>query len=60
MLASAKLRDLQPALSERRHIRLNIGGATGAESEVSDGKIFIGPAAEAVRVRTGERGEVAV
>lgn len=34
--------------------------AAGRTGEVGDGKIFLIPVADAVRVRTGERGELAV
>ena len=33
---------------------------TGRTGEVGDGKIFVIPVADAVRVRTGERGEAAI
>ena len=34
--------------------------STGRTGEVGDGKIFLIPVADAVRVRTGERGEAAI
>jgi nitrogen regulatory protein P-II 1 len=34
--------------------------ATGRTGEVGDGKIFLIPISDAVRVRTGERGEAAI
>lgn len=33
---------------------------TGDKGEIGDGKIFVTPVADVVRVRTGERGEAAV
>jgi nitrogen regulatory protein P-II 1 len=33
---------------------------TGRTGEVGDGKIFLIPVSDAVRVRTGERGEAAI
>lgn len=33
---------------------------TGADGEVGDGKIFIFPVEEAIRIRTGERGDAAI
>ncbi|MBS5450492.1 MAG: P-II family nitrogen regulator [Coriobacteriia bacterium] len=38
-----------------------IGSAkTGTDGEVGDGKIFIYPVEEAIRIRTGERGDAAI
>jgi nitrogen regulatory protein P-II 1 len=36
------------------------GGRTGEEGEIGDGKIFILPMDECVRIRTGERGSEAI
>ena len=36
------------------------GGRTGEEGEIGDGKIFILPMGECVRIRTGERGREAI
>ena len=36
------------------------GGRTGEEGEIGDGKIFILPMDECVRIRTGERGREAI
>ena len=35
-------------------------GRTGPEGRIGDGKIFVGPIDEAVRIRTGEKGEEAI
>jgi nitrogen regulatory protein P-II 1 len=36
------------------------GGRTGADGEIGDGKIFILPMDDCVRIRTGERGSEAI
>ena len=36
------------------------GGRTGDQGEIGDGKIFVVPMDECVRIRTGERGPEAV
>jgi len=36
------------------------GGRTGAKGEIGDGKIFVLPMDECVRIRTGERGSEAI
>ncbi len=36
------------------------GGRSGEEGEIGDGKIFVLPMDECVRIRTGERGQEAV
>ena len=36
------------------------GGKTGAEGKIGDGKIFVLPLEEVVRIRTGERGSDAI
>ena len=42
-------------------IAVNVkGGRTGEEGEIGDGKIFILPMDECVRIRTGERGREAI
>lgn len=39
---------------------LEIIAETARTGHIGDGKIFVMPVADAIRVRTGERGEVAV
>jgi nitrogen regulatory protein P-II 1 len=36
------------------------GGRTGDRGEIGDGKIFVLPMDECVRIRTGERGHEAI
>ncbi len=36
------------------------GGRTGTEGNIGDGKIFVLPLEDCVRIRTGERGEEAI
>ncbi|MDG2408763.1 MAG: P-II family nitrogen regulator [Pirellulales bacterium] len=36
------------------------GGRTGAQGEIGDGKIFVLPMDDCVRIRTGERGSEAI
>jgi len=36
------------------------GGRSGEEGEIGDGKIFVLPLEECIRIRTGERGEAAI
>lgn len=36
------------------------GGRSGAEGEIGDGKVFVLPMDDCVRIRTGERGEEAI
>jgi nitrogen regulatory protein P-II 1 len=36
------------------------GGRSGAEGKIGDGKIFVLPLEEAIRIRTGERGPDAI
>ncbi len=36
------------------------GGKTGAEGKIGDGKIFVLPLEDVVRIRTGERGSEAI
>ncbi len=36
------------------------GGRTGEEGKIGDGKIFVLPLEDAIRIRTDERGEVAI
>jgi nitrogen regulatory protein P-II 1 len=36
------------------------GGRTGAQGEIGDGKIFVLPLDDCIRIRTGERGQEAI
>jgi nitrogen regulatory protein P-II 1 len=36
------------------------GGRTGEQGEIGDGKIFVLPLEDCIRIRTGERGEEAI
>jgi len=36
------------------------GGRTGADGEIGDGKIFVLPLEDCIRIRTGERGSEAI
>jgi nitrogen regulatory protein P-II 1 len=36
------------------------GGRTGATGEIGDGKIFVLPLEDCIRIRTGERGREAI
>ncbi len=36
------------------------GGRSGADGEIGDGKVFVLPMDDCVRIRTGERGEEAI
>ena len=36
------------------------GGRSGEEGQIGDGKIFVTPVLEAVRIRTGDRGDAAI
>jgi nitrogen regulatory protein P-II 2 len=36
------------------------GGRSGAQGEIGDGKIFVLPMDECIRIRTGERGSEAI
>src|SRR5687767_7305901 len=44
---------------EARHIANTIAAADRT-GEIGDGKIFLSPVAEAIRIRTGEEGDVAI
>jgi nitrogen regulatory protein P-II 1 len=58
MLPKVKIEVVVPDLAVDRVIDAIINAArTG---NIGDGKIFVIPVAEAIRVRTGERGEVAI
>lgn len=58
LLPKTKLEVVVPDLAVERVIEAIIRAArTG---NIGDGKIFVIPVSEAIRVRTGERGEVAV
>jgi nitrogen regulatory protein P-II 1 len=58
MLPKVKLEVVVPDLGVERVIDAII--RTARTGNIGDGKIFIIPVEEAIRVRTGERGEVAV
>ena len=36
------------------------GGRSGAQGEIGDGKIFVLPLDDCIRIRTGERGKEAI
>jgi len=36
------------------------GGRTGEKGEIGDGKVFVLPLEDCIRIRTGERGEAAI
>ncbi len=46
---------LEPAIEA-----IGKGGRTGSSGEIGDGKIFVLPLEDCIRIRTGERGEEAI
>jgi nitrogen regulatory protein P-II 1 len=58
LLEKVKLETVVPEAIVDQVVELSV--STGRTGEVGDGKIFLIPVADAVRVRTGERGEAAI
>jgi len=58
LLEKIKLETVIPDALVEEAVRVIAG--TGRTGEVGDGKIFLIPISDAVRVRTGERGEAAI
>ena len=48
---------MQAAIVDTVLEKLALAARTGPDGEIGDGKIFVIPVDEAVRIRTGERGE---